>query len=95
MDALRELSTETGVDGVPRLVALWQKRTGDVGLSRAQLTSLAREALQTMISEFSEELYKLGLFWKSSSLEYMHTSSADHTNSLQIQIKKTYKPTDI
>ncbi len=31
VDALRELSTETGVDGVPRLVALFQKRNGDVG----------------------------------------------------------------
>ncbi len=47
VDALRELSTETGVDGVPRLVALFQKRHGDVGQSRAQLTSIAREALST------------------------------------------------
>ena len=46
-DALRELSTESGVDGVPRLVALFQKRNGDVGLSRGQLTSFAREALAT------------------------------------------------
>ncbi len=28
VDALRELSTETGVDGVPRLVALFQKEMG-------------------------------------------------------------------
>ena len=47
VDAFRELSTETGVDGVPRLVALFAKRNGDVGLSGAQLTSIAREALGT------------------------------------------------
>ena len=47
VDAFRELSTETGVDGVPRLVALFQKRNGDVGLSNSQLTSIARDALQT------------------------------------------------
>ena len=45
VEAFRELSTETGVDGVPRLVALFQKRNGDVGLSSAQLTGIAREAL--------------------------------------------------
>ena len=47
VDAFRELSTETGVDGVPRLVALFAKRNGDVGLSSAQLTDIAREALGT------------------------------------------------
>ena len=46
VDAFRELSTETGVDGVPRLV-LFQKRNGDVGPSSAQLTGIAREALAT------------------------------------------------
>ncbi len=35
VDAFRELSTETGVNGVPRLVALFQTRNGDVGLSKA------------------------------------------------------------
>ena len=34
-DAFRELATETGVDGVPRLVALFSKRNGDVGLSQS------------------------------------------------------------
>ena len=47
MDAFRELSTETVVDGVPRLVALFQKRNGDVDLTTRQLTGIAREALQT------------------------------------------------
>ena len=47
VDAFRELPTETGVDGVPRLVALFAKRNGDVGLSSAQLTGIAREALGT------------------------------------------------
>ncbi len=47
VDAFRELSTETGVDGVPRLVALFQKRNVDVGLSVASLTSIARAALAT------------------------------------------------
>ena len=46
VDAFRELSTETGVDGVPRLVALFSKRNGDVGLSLGTLTEIAREALQ-------------------------------------------------
>ena len=45
VEAFRELSTETGVDGVPRLVALFSKRNGDVGLSSAQLTGIAQEAL--------------------------------------------------
>ena len=47
VEAFRELSTETGVDGVPRLVALFQKRNGDGGLASAQLTGIAREALST------------------------------------------------
>ncbi len=35
VDASRELSTETRVDGVSHLVALFQERNGDVGLSSA------------------------------------------------------------
>ena len=51
LDALRELATESGVDGVPRLVALFEKRNGDVGLPHGQLTELAREALATKASK--------------------------------------------
>ena len=51
VEAFRELATKTGVDGVPRLVALFSKRNGDVGLSPATLTNLAREALQTKASK--------------------------------------------
>ena len=51
VDAFRELATETGVDGVPRLVALFSKRNGDVGLGQSTLTKLAREALQTKASK--------------------------------------------
>ena len=51
VEAFRELATKTGVDGVPRLVALFSKRNGDVGLSQATLTNLAREALQTKASK--------------------------------------------
>jgi len=50
-DAFRELATETGVDGVPRLVALFSKRNGDVGLSQSTLTSIAQEALATKASK--------------------------------------------
>ena len=44
VEAFQELSTETGVDGVPRLVALFRKRKGDVG-SSTEMASMAREAL--------------------------------------------------
>ena len=71
VDALRELSTETGVDGVPRLVALFQKRNGDVGLSRAQLTAIAREALSTKAEK------QILTFPQSHSGGTVHASSKD------------------
>ena len=49
--AFQELATETGVDGVPPLVALFSKGNGDVGLSQGTLTGIAREALQTKASK--------------------------------------------
>ena len=51
LDSLRELATESGVDGVPRLVALFSRRNGDVGVPHGQLTQLAREALATKASK--------------------------------------------
>ena len=51
VEAFQELATETGVAGVPRLVALFSKRNGDVGLSQGTLTEIAREALQTKASK--------------------------------------------
>ena len=51
VEAFQELATETGVVGVPRLVALFSKRNGDVGLSQGTLTEIAREALQTKASK--------------------------------------------
>ena len=50
VDMFRELSTETGVDGVPRLVALFRKRNGDFA-DNSVMTSIAREALQTKASK--------------------------------------------
>ena len=51
VEAFQELATETGVVGVPRLVTLFSKRNGDVGLSLGTLTEIAREALQTKASK--------------------------------------------
>jgi len=51
VEAFQELATETGVVGVPRLVALFSRRNGDVGLSQGTLTEIAREALQTKASK--------------------------------------------
>ena len=47
VEAFQELATETGVVGVPRLVALSRREVGTWGLSSAQLTGIAREALST------------------------------------------------
>ena len=37
------------------------------------LIAHSRDALQQTVEDFSAELYKLGFFWKPSSLEFLHT----------------------
>ena len=49
VEVLRELSGETGVNGVPRLVALFQKRHPELAAphSATELRALAKKALET------------------------------------------------
>ena len=49
VEVLRELSAETGVNGVPRLVALFQRRYPELAApySGKELSELARKALET------------------------------------------------
>ena len=49
-DEFRELATETGVEGVPRLVALFRKRKGDFA-DLTTMNAIAREALVTKASK--------------------------------------------
>jgi len=72
-DAFRELATETGVDGVPRLVALFSKRNGDVGLSQSTLTSIAQEALATKASKQILQFPR-----ESTSGGAVHATHKDH-----------------
>eukprot|EP00973_Karenia_brevis_P078979 10961462-Karenia_brevis.AAC.1 len=46
----------------------------------------SREGLQTMIAEFSSSLYELGLRWKPSSLEFVHTCSGDAMGPLTVDV---------
>ena len=72
-DAFRELATETGVEGVPRLVALFVKRKGDVGLSTGTLNAIAREALATKASKQILEFPR-----ESTSGGGVHATHRDH-----------------
>ena len=49
VEVLRELSGETGVNGVPRLVALFQRRYPELAApySGKELNALAKKALET------------------------------------------------
>ena len=51
LEDFRRLAAESGVDGVPRLVALFERRKDTEGLSHGDLTALAREALATKASK--------------------------------------------
>ena len=49
VDDLRELSAETGVDGVPRLLALFRRRhRAPEGFTPAMMSKIAREVLATI-----------------------------------------------
>ena len=73
VDAFQELATEAGVDGVPRLVALFSKRNGDVGLSQGTLTEIAREAIQTKASKQIRRFPR-----ESTSGRAVHATHKDH-----------------
>ena len=51
LEEFQKLATETGVVGVPRLVALFKRRNDAEGLTQGTLTEIAREALQTKASK--------------------------------------------
>ena len=51
LEEFQKLATETGVVGVPRLVALFKTRNDTEGLTQGTLTEIAREALQTKASK--------------------------------------------
>ena len=49
VEVLREISAETGVNGVPRLVSLFQRRHPELAAlySATELSKLAKKALET------------------------------------------------
>ena len=73
VDIFRELATETGVDGVPRLVSLFLKREGDVPLSKGTLISIAQEALATKASKQILQFPR-----ESTSGGAVHATHKDH-----------------
>ena len=46
--------------------------------------SHSRADLETMLTDFSNKLYLLGLRWKESSLEFLHTNGLDNKNDINI-----------
>jgi len=46
----------------------------------------SRKDLKVMLTDFSQKLYKLGLFWKLTSLEFLHTNDLDNESVLNVDV---------